>query len=68
MKLSTNMKCSGCIAQATPVFNQTFGEGNWQVDLKDAGKILQVENSSISTETALEAVKKAGFQASIIEA
>ncbi|MFZ6013516.1 MAG: heavy-metal-associated domain-containing protein [Bacteroidota bacterium] len=61
-KFKTNIKCSGCIATATPFLNEAVGENNWQVDTNNPAKILTVTNEKDEAKV-IEAVAKAGFRA-----
>lgn len=50
IQVKTNIMCGSCIAKVTPVLNETFGEGNWEVGTQNSRKILTVstENSNES--------------------
>lgn len=63
IKLKTNIKCSGCIAQATPFLNEVAGENNWQVDIQNPNKILTVAAGHVSKTEVIRAVEKAGYSA-----
>jgi len=61
-KFKTTIKCSGCIAKATPFLNEAFGEDNWEVDVNNPAKILTVVGESDKSRI-IETVEKAGFKA-----
>ena len=42
LKFKTNIKCSGCVASATPFLDEAAGHGNWSVNLEDTTKTLTV--------------------------
>jgi copper chaperone len=66
LKFKTNINCGGCVSAVTTALNEAVGETNWQVDINDPQKILTV-NSNFLTANELEAmVKKAGFNATVI--
>lgn len=41
-KFKSNIKCGGCIATVTPLFNSEPRIDSWEVDLNSADKILTV--------------------------
>lgn len=55
--------CSSCIAKVTPVLNETFGEKNWEVDIKDPKKILTVSSDSLDERNVKATLEKAGYKA-----
>ena len=59
----TNIMCSSCIAKVTPVLNETFGEKNWEVDIKDPKKILTVSSDSLDERNVKATLEKAGYKA-----
>lgn len=62
-EFTTNLKCSGCVAQITPFLNEIAGAGNWQVNLEDASKTLTVQTPGVVDAGAiLQALEKAGFK------
>ena len=68
IKLKTTIKCSGCIATATPFLNAAVGENNWTVDVQNPDKVLTIKNGhSISPENVIKAVQVAGFKAEKLE-
>lgn len=65
IKFKTTIKCSGCVAQATPYLNEAAGEHNWNVDTTDPLKVLSVSGVKDPAKV-VEAVNRAGYQAEII--
>ena len=64
----TNIKCSGCIAQATPFLDKVAGKNNWEVDTSNPDKILRVEtDENISKEDIVKAVSEAGYKAEPVQ-
>ena len=62
-QFKTNIMCGSCIAKVTPLLNETFGETNWQVDIKDPKKILTVSSDNITENEIIKTVEKAGYKA-----
>ena len=62
IKFKTTLKCSACVAKATPFLNEALGKDNWEVDTNDPSKVLTVVGESDKT-TVIEAIEKAGFKA-----
>ena len=62
IKLKTDIKCSGCVAKATPFLNEAFGEDNWEVDTTNPSKVLTVIGES-DEEKVKAAFAKAGYKA-----
>ena len=62
-QFKTNIMCGSCIAKVTPVLNETFGETNWQVDIKDPKKILTVSAYDTTENDIIKTVEKAGYKA-----
>ena len=60
-KFKTNIKCSGCVAAVTPHLNEAVGEANWNVDINDPSKILNVTTDTSDTKV-MDAVRKAGYK------
>ena len=63
IQLKTNIMCGSCIAKVTPVLNETFGENNWEVDIKNPKKILSVSTVDANENDVIKAVEKAGYKA-----
>lgn len=62
IKFKTTIKCSGCVAKATPFLNEALGEEKWEVDTDNPSKVLTVPGESDKTKV-IKAVEKAGFKA-----
>ena len=62
-KFKTNIMCGSCIAKVTPVLNETFGEKNWEVDIKDPKKILTVSSNDVDEKDVKTALEKVGYKA-----
>jgi copper chaperone len=62
IKFKTTIKCSGCVAKATPFLNEALGEDNWEVDIQNPSKVLTVLGESDKTKV-IQAVEKAGYKA-----
>lgn len=63
IQLKSNIMCGSCIAKVTPVLNETFGETNWKVDLKDPKRMLTVSSDTATENDVIKAVEKAGYKA-----
>ena len=64
LTFKTTIKCSGCVAKATPFLNQVAGEDNWEVDITNPDKILRIEaDNAIKAEDVIAAVEQAGYKA-----
>ena len=55
--------CNSCIAKVTTVLNETFGEKNWEVDIKDPKKILTVSSDSLDEKNVKATLEKVGYKA-----
>jgi copper chaperone CopZ len=66
-QFKTNIMCGDCIAKVTPVLNETFGENNWKVDIKDPKKILTVSSDNIDENEVKKSLEKVGFKAEEIK-
>lgn len=62
LQFKTNIKCSGCIAKASPALNEEEGVEKWEVNIYTPDKILTVE-TDLTEEQIIETVNKAGFNA-----
>ncbi len=68
LKLKTTIKCSGCIAKATPFLDEVAGENNWSVDVQNPDKVLTItSDNAVSAESVIKAVQDAGFKAEKLE-
>jgi len=59
----TNIKCNGCIATVTPFLNGEKQIEEWKVDLENPERILSVKSESISSDSVVDLLKKAGYTA-----
>ena len=64
-KFKTTIKCSGCVAKATPFLNEALGEDNWEVDYNNPSKVLTVVGEKDNTKV-IQAVEKAGYKAAVL--
>jgi copper chaperone len=62
LQFKTNINCGGCVANVTPVLNNTKGIDHWEVDTTNKDKILTVQSDGIKSEEVIEAVQKAGYK------
>lgn len=62
IKFKTDIKCSGCIAKATPYLNEVFGEDNWEVDTTNPSKVLTIIGE-INEAEVKAVVAQAGYKA-----
>lgn len=63
----TNIKCGGCVATVTPHLNAVKGIDSWNVELDNADRLLHIFGEEVPTETIIEALKEAGYQAEPIK-
>lgn len=67
-KFKTNIKCSGCIAKATPTLDEVIGKDKWNVDVVNPDKILTVEGGNdLQPADIIHAVEEAGFKAEKVD-
>jgi len=59
-KFKTNIKCTGCLATASPALNEALGEDAWNVDVNNLQKTLTV-TGDVNENEVIVAVKEAGF-------
>ena len=62
LKFKTNIKCEGCLSKIKPLLDEVVGTDNWEVDLRDAQKILTIVGSSAASDV-VSSMKTAGFTA-----
>lgn len=62
IRFKTTIKCSGCVAKATPFLNEALGEDNWEVDTNNPAKVLTVLGKKDDVKV-IEAVERAGYKA-----
>lgn len=60
--IKTNINCGSCVANVTPVLNDTLGKDNWKVDTQNPNKILTVTVGNIDETEVIKAVEKAGYK------
>jgi len=64
LQFKTTIKCSGCIAQVTPVLDEVIGKDKWTVDIGRPDKMLTVTVTDPGEVKKIQAaVEKAGFKA-----
>jgi copper chaperone len=61
-QFKTTIKCSGCVAKASPFLNEALGKDKWEVDTNNPSKLLTVA-AETDQKKVIEAVEKAGFKA-----
>ncbi|MEO9021870.1 MAG: heavy-metal-associated domain-containing protein [Ginsengibacter sp.] len=61
-QFKTNIMCGSCIAKVTPVLNETFGESNWKVDIKDPKKILTISSDHADEKDLKKILEKVGYK------
>lgn len=59
----TNIKCNGCIAKVTPFLDGEKQIDEWKVNLESPERILSVKSETLSSESVIELLKKAGYTA-----
>lgn len=62
----TNINCSGCLAKVTPFLNATDRIKDWEVNLSDRDKILNVRAEQISENEIMKIVEDAGFKIQLL--
>lgn len=64
LRFKTTIKCSGCIAKATPFLDEKVGKDKWEVDVQNPEKVLTVVNDkNITEDEVINVVREAGFKA-----
>jgi len=66
-KFKTNINCNNCLNSVTPFLNQEMDIEEWQVDLEHPDRILSASLDEDDASLVINAVKKAGFKAELIE-
>ncbi|UOO80772.1 cation transporter [Uruburuella testudinis] len=59
------MTCGGCVNSVTRVLEALDGVGQANVDLAAAQAEIEYDPAKVSTETLIEAVEDAGFDAAV---
>jgi hypothetical protein len=70
MKFKTNAGCDRCKTKILEKMNSTFPDAQWNLDLENADKILEVHGMPENAEKAAQVVKaleETGFKGSWIE-
>ena len=68
LTFKTNIKCSGCIAKATPFLDKVAGKDNWEVDVTNPDKILRIEtDKNVIAGDIITAVTEAGYKAEPVQ-
>lgn len=70
MKFKTNARCGGCKARILEAMNNKFPNAQWDMDLEDADKVLEVHGIPENAESAAEVVKtleETGFKGSWLQ-
>jgi len=62
-QFKTNIMCGSCIAKVTTVLNETLGEKNWKVDIKDPKKVLTVSAENAEADEVIKTLGKVGYKA-----
>ena len=57
----TNINCTGCVADITPVLDSAEGICHWDVDINSQTKTLSVHSDGITKEEVESLVRNAGF-------
>ena len=65
IKFKTTIKCSGCVAKATPFLNEAVGEDNWEVDVTNPMKLLTIVGEK-DKDKVIKAVERAGYKAEAV--
>ena len=55
--------CGACIQKVTPVLNETVGDNNWSVDIKDPAKILTISNENADVAEVVKALDGVNYKA-----
>lgn len=66
LKFKTNVKCNGCKAAITPFLDNEPSINEWRIDLFDPDHILVVEGDSVTDETVIALLAKAGYKAELV--
>lgn len=57
--------CGACIAKVTDTLNTIIGEGNWNVDVSSADKVLEI-HAQIDEEALNNHLNALGYKANFI--
>ncbi len=67
MKFKTNAKCAGCKSTILDAVNKKFPDAEWNLDLDNADKILEVHGlpeEAATAEQVIKTLEEAGFKGS----
>ena len=67
IEVKTNIMFGSCIAKVNSVLNETFGENNWKVDIKDPEEILTVSSDNADENEVKKSLEKVGYKAEEIK-
>jgi copper chaperone CopZ len=63
LKFKTNINCTGCLSNVTPVLDQEKDIENWEVDLNSEDRVLTVKSNGLSKAAIIQKINKAGYVA-----
>ncbi|MBK9936435.1 MAG: heavy-metal-associated domain-containing protein [Cytophagaceae bacterium] len=63
MKFKTNINCNNCVAKVQTTLDGLVGAGNWQVDINNPEKILDIKNLEVAAQDVTNKLKRIGFSA-----
>lgn len=66
IRFKTSIHCGNCIVKVKSALDEILGEGNWQVDMTSADKILETQNESFDKEELILRLAELGYAASEI--
>jgi len=64
----TNLQCANCRSKVAPLLDKSTQVKEWNLDLEDPERRLQVEFSGEDPQDIIDLVKKVGFKAERDEA
>jgi copper chaperone CopZ len=64
LHFKTNLKCSGCVQAITSGLESLNAIEDWNVDLENPDKVLEINAKEDISEEVIEKVTKAGYQIS----
>jgi copper chaperone len=67
LKFKTSINCSGCVASVTPTLNTMEGIENWQVDVNDPRKVLEIQTKSVSDQEIVQKLASIGYKAELLK-
>jgi copper chaperone CopZ len=65
LQFNTNIKCMGCVGAVTAELDAVAGPQQWEVDLVSPDRVLTVQGENLSPEGVVEALARAGYQATL---